>query len=387
MGGFSSKIPPIEERDVRALLSYNLTESSIQEVYKYFCEIDDEQNGVWTVSDFYKAVNEPQNSLRAPVLDTLFFMADSTCEGNLSFPDFLVTICSFCCLSKEEILQFFFMIIDVDRNGTIEREELINFFSFTPVGTDDSRPVFPVNNKHAVDKFRGGKWESIQFDGLAQFCELFPYIPYPVYHTQDMFRSLVLGKGFWTRLEDERIKYQTITRTKRVRYPGTNKKIEVRVPGRVTMQELLEFSRRKTAVQGGKRVCSQEEGDGGETESFLKKERDQQIMRSPILNMIRNPRCMYYVPLDGGGIDAKAKLKDKQTKRSELELPATEVREESQSRQLMPRNSFLERGVTAGAPKAAQMLALIEGLQRMKPDDALSDAGSYYDDEESEEDM
>lgn len=35
------------------------------------------------------------------------------------------------------MLQFLFMIIDIDRNGTIEKEELLNFFSYIPAGADD----------------------------------------------------------------------------------------------------------------------------------------------------------------------------------------------------------------------------------------------------------
>lgn len=87
-----------------------------------------------------------------------------------------------------------------------------------------------------------------------------------------MYRKALLGKTFWERLDYERIKYQTVVRrsfpimsslrslrngfeplrTKRVRMPFTKKKIEVKLPGRCTMQELLEYSRRNTAVQGGK---------------------------------------------------------------------------------------------------------------------------------------
>eukprot|EP00931_Biecheleriopsis_adriatica_P003869 TRINITY_DN105627_c0_g1_i1.p1 TRINITY_DN105627_c0_g1~~TRINITY_DN105627_c0_g1_i1.p1 ORF type:complete len:440 (-),score=95.16 TRINITY_DN105627_c0_g1_i1:11-1279(-) len=357
----STSIPPVEDKDLRKVLTYNLNETAIRSVYKLFAEVDVDSNGVWTVSEMYRVLKEPRLSVRAPVIDMIFFMGDSNSEGSMNFPDFLVTMCSFCALSKEEMLQFLFMIIDVDRNGTIEKEELLNFFTYVPVGVDEGggEPVFPVNNKNALDKFRGGKWLSLQFDGLAQLCELFPYIAYPAFHTQEMYRRLILGQTFWERLDYERIKYQTVVRTKRIRMPFTKKKIEVKLPGRCTMQELLEYSRRKTAVQGGKRVSAQDQNEA--EMSALAKERDAQIQRSPILNMIRNPRCMYYVPLEGGSKIAKQKMV-----RSELDVGEYDMLSDDGADQ---------GGVKSGAPTNAHaMLALVGEMQQKQAEQqALAD--------------
>jgi len=303
-------------------------------------------------------------------------MGDSNSEGSMTFQDFLVTMSSFCALSKEEMLQFLFMIIDIDRNGTIEKEELLNFFSYIPAGADDGRgePVFPVNNKNALDKFRGGKWRSLQFDGLAQLCELFPYIAYPAYHTQDMYRKILLGKAFWERLDYERIKYQTVVRTKRVKLPFTKKKIEVKLPGRCTMQELLEYSRRNTAVQGGKRVTSQ---DAGEAESSLAKERDQQIQRSPILNMIRNPRCMYYIPQEGG-----KNIQKQKGHRSELDVGEQDMESDGDG-DMDASPDETGGGVITGAPNNAEhMLQIVTAMQQKQNEKLMA-----VEDESSDEEQ
>lgn len=383
----SPKIPPIVEKDLKTVLSYNLTENAIRKVFKVFNEMDVDNNGVWTVGEMYKTLKEPRLSVRAPVIDTIFFMGDSETEGSLNFADFLVTMCSFCALSKEEMLQFLFMIIDVDRNGTIEKEELLNFFSYMPAGTEDSgeAPVFPVNNKNALDKFRGGKWVTLQFDGLSQLCELFPYIAYPAYHTQEMYRAAILGTSFWKQLDFERIKYQTVQRTKRVRLPFSKKKLDVKTPGRVTMQELLEYSRRKTTVQGGKRVASSAENT--EAESALAKERDDQIQRSPILNMIRNPRCMYFVPLESSMKAIKTKHK------SELDagMGETVFVNEEETKAIQNSNSrpsITGEGIKSGSSsKTAERLALVNAMQiqqMQKERDRMKDAESEYDASESE---
>lgn len=375
----SSKLPPVGDKDLRTVLSYNLNESHIRSVYKLFTEIDVDSNGVWTVSEMYRVLKEPRLSVRAPVIDTIFFMGDSNSEGSMTFQDFLVTMSSFCALSKEEMLQFLFMIIDIDRNGTIEKEELLNFFSYIPAGADDGRgePVFPVNNKNALDKFRSGKWRSLQFDGLAQLCELFPYIAYPAYHTQDMYRKILLGKGFWERLDYERIKYQTVVRTKRVKMPFTKKKIEVKLPGRCTMQELLEYSRRNTAVQGGKRVTSQ---DAGETESTLAKERDLQIQRSPILNMIRNPRCMYYIPQEGG-----KNIQKQKGHRSELDVGEQDMESDGEGdMDVSPDDAG--GGVITGAPNNAEhMLQIVTAMQQKQKEKMMAAIEDESSDDEEEQ--
>mmetsp|Transcript_89479 Transcript_89479/g.154867 ORF Transcript_89479/g.154867 Transcript_89479/m.154867 type:complete len:404 (-) Transcript_89479:42-1253(-) len=296
MGSIRSKVPPFADRDREILLSYNLEDSHFGGMWSKFRETDNDCNGFWTVAECYRLIKEPRISMRAPIIENIFFYADGKGDGQLNFQDFCVGIGSFCALSKEEVLQLLFMIVDEDRNGKIEKEELLNFFSFVPAEAGaDRTPMFPVNNKNALDKFRGGKWKYLEFDGLAQLCERFPYIAYPVYHVQDCFRSALLGQKFWRVLDKDRMRINPVDRTIYTTKPdGTLLRIEK--PGRCTMKEILEYSRRKTAVQGGKRVGVPPR-EGGLVAGEITKIRDEQISRMPLMNMIRNCRCMYHVPL------------------------------------------------------------------------------------------
>lgn len=299
MGGGKSKLPPFAERDRDILLSYNLEESHFRRLWTVFHEVDVDCNGFWTVNECFRLIREPRISMRAPIIDALFFFSDGKSDGCVTFQDFMVAFCSFCALSKEEVLQLFFMIVDEDRNGQIDKNELNRFFSFVPPeaqqkGAASAIPMFPVNNKNALDKFRGGKWLYLEFDGLAQLCERFPYIAYPVHHVQHLFRSKLLGLKFWQKLDDDRMKINMQERIFHVRAAdGSWRPIER--PGRCTMKEILEYSRRKTTVQNGKRV-----GKPAKVTSIISSEitkmRDEQISRMPLMNMIRNNRCMYYVP-------------------------------------------------------------------------------------------
>lgn len=217
------------------------------------------------------------------------------------------------------------MIVDEDRNGKIDKNELNRFFSYVPPEAGDKgRPMFPVNNKNAIDKFRGGNWLYLEFDGLAQLCERFPYIAYPVTHVQHLFRSKLLGTKFWERLDSDRMKLNMQERIFHVRAADGSWRAVER-PGRCTMKEILEYSRRKTTVQNGKRV-----GKPAKVLTMVNSEmtklRDEQIARMPLMNMIRNNRCMYYVPakppedMRVKGTHAASQKKPRFETRPELEL-------------------------------------------------------------------
>uniref|UniRef100_A0A7S2LXC1 EF-hand domain-containing protein n=1 Tax=Zooxanthella nutricula TaxID=1333877 RepID=A0A7S2LXC1_9DINO len=280
---------------MRTVLSYGLREEHIVAFLQKFRELDTHYTGVWGAQEMYALIQEPRMSMRAPMIDTLFFIGMASSEGHFIFQDFLVTMASFCALSREEVLQYLFIILDNDRNGLLSKQELLRFFSYTPIGSGSRQPVCPMNNKTALDKFRKGKWTNLEFDGFAQLCEYFPYISYPAYHTQELYQQALLGKAFWDKLTAERCKTGSLHKKFTVTVPGSKgrQKMEVKMPGRCTMQEMLDYSRRNTEVVQGMRVESQ---TSGKTSSKLTKETDEQIMRCPIITMIRNPRCMYYVP-------------------------------------------------------------------------------------------
>jgi Ca2+-binding EF-hand superfamily protein len=294
MGSKDSKLPPVEDRDLKVICSYNLKEQHIKKLHAKFVDIDVNLNGVWTVDEVYALMKEQRLSIRAAIIDRIFFMGDGPGEGSMPFQDFLVCFTSFCALTRAEVLQLFFIILDQDRSGTIEKEEMLRFFSYVPKGYKDVEPLFPVNNKNALDKFKRGHWNSLEFDGLAQLCDHFPYISYPAFHVQERLRELLLGKAFWEQLDRDRTPDAgTLRKTRRVQLPGSKELVEVQPPKVCTMQEFLEYSRRKTKIMAGKRV-SQE----GSTESAspMAIKRDEELSASPLSNMIRNPLCMYHVP-------------------------------------------------------------------------------------------
>lgn len=360
-------LPPIPLYDLRQVMSYNMDLKHIQALYTKFVEHDIDCNAFWTVDEVYRMVQEPKRSVRAPVIERIFKMADSSAgTGALPFQDFLVAFTSFCALTREEVLQFLFIIIDVDRSGHLTKEELADNFSYVPEGSIDHKPLYPVNNKNALDKFRGGTWLSLEFDGLSQLCQHFPYIAFPAFHLQQLFRSELLGHAFWERLDRDR--QRTVggnILTRRVKLPGhRNEFITVRRPGRCTMKDLLEYSRRKTALVNGRRVESTEKSSQS---SFITQERDRQIARMPLVNMIRNFTEMYHVPPPGNDV---VKAAGSLNERPELELPGFHENQYDKS-------SVAERSVAQNVQQAAA---------RRNEDDEDEDGSDWTDATESSED-
>mmetsp|Transcript_15686 Transcript_15686/g.39856 ORF Transcript_15686/g.39856 Transcript_15686/m.39856 type:complete len:330 (-) Transcript_15686:61-1050(-) len=290
--------PPLEQRTEEILLMYNIAPKRVSKLWATFVKMDKDCNGFWTKAEVYRLVQEPPQSMMAPLIDALFVLADRGSDGNLSFEDFVVSFCSYCALGKEEVLQFLFLIVDADRNGYITKDELLDFFSWAPPGADSATPVFPVNNKQALYYFYNGDWERLYFDEFAQLCEQFPYVGYSAFQLQFVLRQALLGVNFWNKWDSERLRIYIaeldakIVKEKNVTAAGVE--VEIIKPGRFTMREILEYTSRK--AMGLRNPVTEDEY---ENNMESQKDRDARIAQTPLLNIIRNPRNAYHVPQQG----------------------------------------------------------------------------------------
>jgi len=77
MGKGKSKLPAIPDSDMKSLLAYNIREDHIRKLLKMFKKVDADYTGTWGVSEMFSSIQEPRISVRAPIIDALFFMGDS----------------------------------------------------------------------------------------------------------------------------------------------------------------------------------------------------------------------------------------------------------------------------------------------------------------------
>ncbi len=119
-------LPLLDMRSRELLLQYNIDHKELVRLFNVFVKRDLPMNGFWTLNECFELINESRSSVVAPVLLSLFFLSSSD-DGQLAFEDFAVSFMCFCALSKEELLQFLFMVVDFDRNGSVTREEIAEF--------------------------------------------------------------------------------------------------------------------------------------------------------------------------------------------------------------------------------------------------------------------
>jgi len=305
--GGSKDSAALSEHTALIMAQYNLRPRHLRTLQSLFGEMDENKTGRWTIIEFSHLLNVGHDNLVTPCLEALVKFGSSTKDGRLSFEDFLVATCSFCALSKEEILQFVYILIDADRSGILDREELENFYSASVYAKKKNRArqaIYPPNYMTALSEFGGGQWKSLVYEEFCLMCDLFPHLAFPALHLQMLIRREILGSRFWRAWDSERLKiFHLEAESKTITFHGpsllTGKIVEVVKPGRITMKEIFEFTKRK-----GLRKLASESGIREKTDTqddTFTKSRDAVLKRAPLLNLIRNSNSVYHVPLANYG--------------------------------------------------------------------------------------
>ena len=296
MGNTLDTTPLLTEHTAVIMAQYNIQAKHVKRLYALFTEMDVNRTGKWTIVEINQLMDSYPESLVTPCLEALVKFGSSGRDGRLTFEDVIVTLCSFCALSKEELLQYVYLIIDADRSGVLDREELTNFYSssvFVKSKRHHQQASYPANYVGALKEFGKGQWQSLVFEEFCLMCDLFPHLAFPAIHLQNMLRREILGARFWRDWDVERLKiFHLETESKTITFTGpsliTGETITIVKPGRITMKEIFEFTKRN----GLKREVEWD----AESNSFTKN-RDAILRRAPLLNLIRNPNSVYHVPI------------------------------------------------------------------------------------------
>jgi hypothetical protein len=223
-----------------------------------------------------------------------------------------------------------YLIIDRDRSGLLDKDELKAHFSHkVPMKLKRGhkqiqyqKHVYEPNYLASLDAFRDGNYESLTFEEFCLMCDLFPHMGFPAYFLQETIRRRILGSWFWDSWDSERLKiYLLEVESKSIQFTGTSlitgQQVLVTKPGRITMKEIFEFTKRN----GLKRVRNDDDVNDDEdglivhgkvfsessndqpiapsrhtaTDSYTRS-RDKILAVAPLLNLIRNPANVYYVP-------------------------------------------------------------------------------------------
>jgi hypothetical protein len=349
--GNKPSMPHITTHTATIMSQYNVTARDVAELNRKFEEYDVDKRGYWTINEAHQYLGTHPEELIAHCLNILIQLGSSTRDGRLSLQDFLVCFCSYCALSNEELLQFLYISIDKDRSGILDRDELFGFYSATvPVQRmyhnnliEFRLHLYEENYLIALDQFKQGKWEGLIFEEFCLMCDLFHHLSFPAYLLQDTLRRRMLGLRFWKSWDNERLKiFHLETESKSIQFTAisllTGEQVTITKPGRVTMKEIFEFTKRNglrrikhdeddavtndenedeifgfggsfrgsaSRIKSGSRVkssgssiASDDASTPKRTVSTYTQSRDQVLAYAPLLNLIRNPGNVYYVNLE-----------------------------------------------------------------------------------------
>ena len=209
MGNMMDMTPLLTEHTAVIMAQYNIRPKHVKRLYGLFADMDVNRTGKWTIVEVNQLLDSYPESLVTPCLEALIKFGSSGRDGRLTFEDFIVAVCSFCALSKEELLQFVYITIDADRSGVLDRQELTNFYSssvYVKRKKTTRQASYPSNYVGALEQFGKGQWKSLVFEEFCLMCDLFPHLAFPGIHLQHMLRREVLGSRFWREWDAERLK-------------------------------------------------------------------------------------------------------------------------------------------------------------------------------------
>ena len=125
-------------------------------------------------------------------------MADGIKGDLLSFPDLIELICTFCVLTKSEVLRFLFSCVDQKKNGLVNKDELIFFIKnmWTMGQLASLNAGFDYLDKEA--KLSHG---FLEISAIEETNQRYPQLFYPIFRLQ----SIVMAMTFGTQWFEERI--------------------------------------------------------------------------------------------------------------------------------------------------------------------------------------
>ncbi|CBJ33427.1 conserved unknown protein [Ectocarpus siliculosus] len=189
----STLLPAPDDRLLKSIKILDLSNTDLAKVFRLFCKYDTAQRGCLSLANVYKMLGEKKSIFG----DSLFELIGIRDFQELTFSEWLDAITTFCLFEEEEILRFCFFILDREKNGYIEKDEmrmLVNMlYNIDPVKGPTG------NTKVAFDKL------SVQQDGKIEFWEFelfnkaFPSLFFPAFRLQVKMMQAVWGEAWWGR--------------------------------------------------------------------------------------------------------------------------------------------------------------------------------------------
>lgn len=225
------------EKLIKIMEKFYLEKEDLQEMWKFFKQINEDKSGFITIDDLYILLKEKQsNSIIAPYLDRFFLIVDKRFYDKSSFEELVSNIISYCLYSIFQIIKFVFDFIDKNGLGYITKHDVIKL-----VDTHrENQPIYLRNHCVAISQYNFRRNDKINLEDFSELCDKMPFVYFPAIHFQNCLRRYYINSNFW-----EKIKEKTIQKHKKNLKYKAEIKINEKIEGYNKQIEKKNYDRNK----------------------------------------------------------------------------------------------------------------------------------------------
>ena len=199
--------PVVDDRIEKVRDVLKLSEKDVLSSWRAFRRLDKEGCGLVYTGNFFRTLGEEPTLFTTAIFD----ITETKDRYQVDFGEFIHSVCTYAAFQYKEMVRFVFFILDKDKNGYVDREELINFIGIMHGGRINSNAATAIGTlphsikgktKNSLDSVPLDEDEMIDYDEFFAICKQFPSILHPAFRLQGRMRSYVMGERWWTKKLD-----------------------------------------------------------------------------------------------------------------------------------------------------------------------------------------
>ena len=136
----------------------------------------------------------------APIIERFYSLIEKENDAKATFEEFFPACVAFAFFTREELIAFFFNLLDTDKDLILSKSELMSFVSKFRRGkknVGDLITLYPPNVIIAIAEMRFERGDKITMIEFTKVCLAAPYFFMPMFRFQDMMRHYFGGKELW----------------------------------------------------------------------------------------------------------------------------------------------------------------------------------------------
>lgn len=206
--GAAESVPNPDNKTLAMMEVINIGVPELAVFWAHFRTGDKELAGSIDIDMFYTLFHVKRSIFG----DGIFELVDIHLTDEIDFGEYLTAVVTYCLFEPPEILRFCFYIFDRDKNGYIEKDEIMLFLRviYHIVPPDD----FDGNTRSALEKIDWNADGKVSWDEFNEVHRLFPALFFPAFRIQQNMIVETMGQRWWDKkkryLYEEKVRKEMI---------------------------------------------------------------------------------------------------------------------------------------------------------------------------------